>query len=220
MPDSLRIQRDLVKASGSVTGVDAFDQRPHACGIRKVIANIERLPFSDNSFSLVTANMVVEHVEHPERLFQEVNRVLTPGGYFLFHTPNAKYFEVVIAHLLPSGLVKRLAGLLDGRHSDDIFPTFYRMNTDDDIRKRSASSGLQVSSLRHVECTAQGIMLGPLVILELMIIRLLRLRVFEEFRSDLVALLRKPAHTTNPITTRSTDHGETPQLSATFPASH
>ena len=215
MPNSLRIQQDLVNASGSVTGVDAFDQRPHSCGIRKIIANIEELPFSDSSFSLVTANMVVEHVENPERLLQEVYRVLKPGGVFLFHTPNAQYFEVVVAHLLPSRLVKRIAGLLDGRHSDDIFPTFYRMNTDLDIRNISARSRLDVTSLRHVECTAQGVMLGPFVILELMIIRALRLRALEKFRSDLVVLLRKPAEPENPTVKCSKTREEVRQLSGT-----
>jgi len=215
MSDSLRIQQDLVNASDSVIGVDAFDPRPHSCGIRKIIANIERLPFSDNSFSLVTANMVVEHVEDPESLFREVYRVLAPGGCFLFHTPNARYFEVAIARRLPSGLLKLIAGLLDGRHSDDIFPTFYRMNRDHDIRKLSGSSGLDVRSLRHVECTAQGVMLGPLVILELMVIRLLRLRTLERFRSDLVVLLTKPIPMATRITPCSDADEKARQLSPT-----
>jgi SAM-dependent methyltransferase len=215
MPDSLRLQQQLVNTCGSVTGVDAFDPRPHSCGIPKIIANIEQLPFPNNSFSLITANMVVEHVENPERLLREVHRVLVPGGVFLFHTPNARYFEVAIAHRLPSGFVKRVAGLLDGRASDDIFPTFYRMNRDVDIRKAAVSSGLKVDTLRHVECTAQGVMLGPLVILELLIIRLFRLAMFERLRSDLVVRLTKPIATNERAAAGSSTRDEASQLSGT-----
>lgn len=192
MPDSLAAQQKLVNTSASVVGVDAVDLREHSCGIHKVAADIEQLPFADGIFSLVTANMVVEHVENPERLLREVFRVLAPGGIFLFHTPNAKYFEVAIARRLPSGIMKAAAGMLDGRASDDIFQTYYRMNTAREIEAQAARVGLATKSVRHVECTAQGVMLGPLVIFELLIIRMLRAAVFENYRSDLIAMLQKP----------------------------
>src|ERR1051326_8430649 len=44
----------------------------------RVFGNVEHLPFSDNAFDLVTANMVMEHVAHPMRLLNEVRRVLAP----------------------------------------------------------------------------------------------------------------------------------------------
>lgn len=59
-------------------------------GLRhRVRGNIERLPFQAGTFDLATANMVVEHVARPERLFAEIARVLKPGGRLLLHTPNA-----------------------------------------------------------------------------------------------------------------------------------
>jgi ubiquinone/menaquinone biosynthesis C-methylase UbiE len=190
MPNSFASQRALVDKCDSVTGVDA-DLRPHSCGITKVAADIEQLPFPNESFSLVTANMVVEHVANPEKVLREVWRVLAPGGQFLFHTPNAEYFEVAIARRMPNALTASVASLLDGRAHEDIFPTHYRLNTAEQIEKLASKCGLETIFLKHVECTAQGIMLGPLVIPELIVIRTLRLKRFERYRSNLLVLLQK-----------------------------
>jgi ubiquinone/menaquinone biosynthesis C-methylase UbiE len=48
----------------------------------------EALPFEDESFSLVAAGDVVEHVDDPERFFAECARVLRPGGLLFLATPN------------------------------------------------------------------------------------------------------------------------------------
>jgi ubiquinone/menaquinone biosynthesis C-methylase UbiE len=46
----------------------------------RVLADGNRLPFKSESFDLITANMVVEHFQLPDLAFQEINRVLAPGG--------------------------------------------------------------------------------------------------------------------------------------------
>ena len=56
----------------------------------RVIALGDALPFASETFEFVTANVVVEHVEHPKSP-TEIRRVLVPGGRFVFHTPNYKY---------------------------------------------------------------------------------------------------------------------------------
>ena len=48
----------------------------------------ERLPYDDASFDGVVCVEVLEHIDGHERLFREVERVLKPGGVFLFTTPN------------------------------------------------------------------------------------------------------------------------------------
>jgi SAM-dependent methyltransferase len=193
MPDALSTQQALVSRCAAAVGVDAADLRPHSVGLKKVAADIEQLPFADETFSLVTANMVVEHVKNPESLLREVRRVLVPGGLFLFHTPNASYFEVAIARHIPAPVMRGIASFLDGRGDDDVFPTTYRLNKARDIRRVATESGLATRFIRHVECTAQGVMLGPLVILELLVIRTLRLPMFENYRSDLLVMLEKPS---------------------------
>ena len=59
-----------------VVGVDAdFESLVHHQTVElRVMANISRLPFADESFDLVTANMVIEHLEDPMRQFREIIR--------------------------------------------------------------------------------------------------------------------------------------------------
>jgi SAM-dependent methyltransferase len=54
---------------------------------RKVDAT-RGLPFGDAEFDVVLAVEVVEHMDAHGRFFDEVRRVLKPGGRFIFTTPN------------------------------------------------------------------------------------------------------------------------------------
>jgi SAM-dependent methyltransferase len=44
--------------------------------------------FRDNSFTIVIAKHVVEHLHYPEKAIAEMSRVLSPGGLLLLATPN------------------------------------------------------------------------------------------------------------------------------------
>lgn len=54
-----------------------------------VQGSAEDLPFDDSSMDLVFAFYVMEHVDSPDRVFEEVYRVLRPGGGFYFATNSA-----------------------------------------------------------------------------------------------------------------------------------
>jgi SAM-dependent methyltransferase len=47
--------------------------------------------FESNSFSGVVALHLVEHLPNPEHTIQQVNRILKPGGLWLFATPHPDY---------------------------------------------------------------------------------------------------------------------------------
>ncbi|MDJ1168131.1 class I SAM-dependent methyltransferase [Roseofilum sp. BLCC_M154] len=60
-----------------------------ASGVDFMFSNaISKLPFSDGEVNLVYCSEVIEHILEPEALFQEIKRVLKPGGYLLLTTPN------------------------------------------------------------------------------------------------------------------------------------
>lgn len=50
------------------------------------------LPFPDNSFDLVWSLEVIEHLDKPEQVFQEIKRVLKPNGHFILTTPNSFFW--------------------------------------------------------------------------------------------------------------------------------
>ena len=52
-----------------------------------VAADAEQLPFPAELFQRVECDAVLEHVRDPERVMQEIRRVLAPGGYAHLVTP-------------------------------------------------------------------------------------------------------------------------------------
>ena len=50
--------------------------------------NDDLLPYADDTYDLVTATEVIEHLENPRLFVREINRVLKPGGVCVLSTPN------------------------------------------------------------------------------------------------------------------------------------
>jgi SAM-dependent methyltransferase len=55
-------------------------------------ADMRALPFEDAAFDSVISVQSIEHVPDPERVLEEVRRVLVPGGVAIFATPNRLTF--------------------------------------------------------------------------------------------------------------------------------
>lgn len=77
---------------------------------------ITALPFADQTFDLVGAFDVVEHVENDQRVFTEMTRVLKPAGCLIFsvplHTARWTPFDACVGHARryePAALKERLA---------------------------------------------------------------------------------------------------------------
>lgn len=63
----------------------------HKCGVPSVVANdAEHLTFASNSFDLVIASEVLEHLWNPHNFFDEAYRVLRADGYLIIETPEGK----------------------------------------------------------------------------------------------------------------------------------
>ena len=52
-----------------------------------------QIPFSDESCSLLTYFHVIEHIVTIEKVFQEANRVLRPGGHIMIEVPDADRYR-------------------------------------------------------------------------------------------------------------------------------
>jgi len=117
---------------------------PRLCG------QAESLPFPDDSFDLVCCSWVLEHLPDPPRALAEVARVLAPGGYFIFLTPNRRHPLLVFNRLLGRSQ-GRLVNRLYGRATTDTFPALYRANTPNHLRALLADAGLKPVELTLVE---------------------------------------------------------------------
>jgi ubiquinone/menaquinone biosynthesis C-methylase UbiE len=185
-------QQEMIRRSKQLVGIDLnrVSLLRHE-GLRdRVEGSLERLPFRDGAFDLVTANMVVEHLRDAREILQEIRRVLKPGGLFIFHTPNYLNFKISGASLVPQALKNRLVWFIEERKEEDIFPTFYRMNTPKAIRRVGAAVGFSVERLTLTDTSALTVILGPIVILELLWIRLCRLEGLRNLRSNIIAVLK------------------------------
>lgn len=90
------------------------------------------LPLEDDSFDLVVADHVLEHIDHEDApaVAADIMRVLKPGGWMAARTPNKWGMIGVGARVVPNKLhSKVLSRLQPGRKAEDVFPTRYAMNT-------------------------------------------------------------------------------------------
>jgi SAM-dependent methyltransferase len=107
-----------------VVGVDADREalaEASKLGIETRWADLdEPLPFEDESFDVVVAGELLEHLRDPARFSADVHRVLRPGGTFVASVPNA--FR----------LKNRLRFLAGRKPEDD--PTHLHMFSPQDVR--------------------------------------------------------------------------------------
>ena len=97
----------------------------------------DRLPFADASIDLIYSYAVLEHVDEPDKLVDEIARVLKPGGSFCAWTPNKWGYVGIGARLVPNALHARLLRTVQpqSRLAADVFPTRYRLNTLRTVRR-------------------------------------------------------------------------------------
>ena len=71
-----------------LTGIDIYGDSirfARICypGARFLVADAENLPFRGKSFDVVVSTEVIEHLSNPEKMIEEVWRVLKSGGKFI-----------------------------------------------------------------------------------------------------------------------------------------
>lgn len=184
---------ELVGTCQQVVGIDAdlLSLRGHQSIPVRLAADISRLPFPDNTFDLVTANVVVEHLQVPEIQFREIGRVLKPGGWFIFRTPHLYGYTTTMARLIPGPVKRKMVYLLEGREESDVFPAYYRANSRAAIHRVAGKSGLEVADIRMLLTPAEFSLVPPLAFFELLLLRLLMTQALTGLRTSLVAVLRK-----------------------------
>jgi 2-polyprenyl-3-methyl-5-hydroxy-6-metoxy-1,4-benzoquinol methylase len=86
----------------SVTGADLFPRSPDLPeDVRWIEGDLnDRLPVSADSFDLVVAAEVIEHLENPRAVCRELFRLLRPGGHVLISTPNNESWRALVALVL------------------------------------------------------------------------------------------------------------------------
>lgn len=186
-------EKELAARARRLIGVDLDWQglKANACADLKILGGLESIPLQAGSCDVATANMVAEHLENPPRVLAEVRRILRPDGIFIVHTPNRASLITRVARWSPKRVKLLAALILEGRHEEDVFPTFYRFNGAAAIRDAARAGGLKVEEIRYVNSSAATALLGPLSVFELLYLRLLQKPRFAGLRNDLIIVLRR-----------------------------
>lgn len=134
----------LLAASGSrLFGCDQdfLALRDRRDGIPLCNAHLEALPYRDEAFSLVVANMVFEHIDHPIPTVAELVRVTRKGGHILVHTVNALHYLALLARFTPFRFHRWIVARVEGRAVGQVYPTRYRANTERRLCSLFAQAG-------------------------------------------------------------------------------
>ena len=85
--------REIARRAGFVIGLDAqlSNLISFEAAIPRLVGVGEVLPFSEESFDIVTMIEVLEHTRDDRAVIAECYRVLRPGGYLAMFVPNRLY---------------------------------------------------------------------------------------------------------------------------------
>jgi len=157
------VMLDLGAGAGIINAMNFYDNVKMVCGIdmdpRVVdnnmlhegrIANAESIPYDNHTFDIVISDNVMEHLEYPEKVFNEVNRVLKDDGLFLFKTPNKYHYMPFISRSTPH-IFHQYINKIRGRKVADTFPTIYRANSKKAILEFASSSNFKIETIQLVE---------------------------------------------------------------------
>jgi len=99
------------------------------------------LPFDDGSFDLILSWAVFEHIDRSRFAASELTRILKPGGWICAWTPSKWAYFAIAARIIPrryeNFFVKWTAA--GSRKEEDVFPTYYRLNTVRALRRHFPS---------------------------------------------------------------------------------
>lgn len=87
---------DFVKFRKHTTGTDINPETVNFCkiqGLDVIQMDIDKLPFLTCEFDGVLLDNVLEHIESPKLLIEEVYRVLKPSGTFIIGVPGSKGYK-------------------------------------------------------------------------------------------------------------------------------
>ncbi|MFN0171049.1 MAG: class I SAM-dependent methyltransferase [Bryobacteraceae bacterium] len=145
----------VIRSSASeIVGLDIDEViRKNPLLDRAMVYDGGEFPLPSARFDVAISRWVNEHLKSPEQHFREVQRVLVPGGLYIFRTVNLYHYKTIVARLIPSvvqvPLVRWLAQMSRDEH--DPYPTYYRANSRRRIRAICNNNGMEPVFFRLTE---------------------------------------------------------------------
>ena len=110
--------------------------------IRLIRGDALALPFPDQSFDTVVAIRLMVHLRDPRPVFDEIRRVLRPGGTFIVEFPNRRHLLAVARHLA------RRQSWAPGKAAPHEYLEAHFAHQPARLRRQLSDSGLTVDAIR------------------------------------------------------------------------
>ena len=190
-PENETLSRALATRCALLVGVDPSENIDHNDLVhRRVRSTIEEYRPGD-TFDLATFRMVAEHVERPRRVVEALATLLRTGGHAVIFTPYRWSPGAIAASLIPDQWHDVFARLMDTRRKEDVFPTFYRMNTRRRLRELFEAGGFVEAGFAHVANCRTFHRIRAACFVELSVWRVLGSAGLGYPENDLLAVYRK-----------------------------
>jgi SAM-dependent methyltransferase len=96
----------LVDSDPNALWLGGLPEHPSLGPGKRIVADATLMPFADATFDVALVRELAHHVEHKDRLFAEVNRVLRPGGLCVLIEPT-RSLSVTLQRLRREGHAER-----------------------------------------------------------------------------------------------------------------
>lgn len=95
-----------------------------------MVGDMHALPFSDGEFDFVYSSLTVHYSDKPALVYNEVNRVLKPGGSFQFSVGHPMRWASDVTNV--AGKPTRLLGYTEGKDKPDLFGNYHTFSKHQD----------------------------------------------------------------------------------------
>jgi 2-polyprenyl-3-methyl-5-hydroxy-6-metoxy-1,4-benzoquinol methylase len=147
-PNNLRLSEELSSRCRLLVGIDPdgniksnrFVHERHQAAIEQFNTTVQ--------FDLVTARMVVEHVDNPSAFAAALARVTKRGSLVVFFTVNSRSLSALAARCSPLAVHHIAKKRLWNTNPKDTFPTAYKMNRRITLRSIMKAAGFAEIAFR------------------------------------------------------------------------
>jgi SAM-dependent methyltransferase len=176
-------------------GVDLVEFSPEArdAGLELIRGDLNLIKLDTGSVDGIVSRSVMEHLSNPDATYKEFSRILKPGGWVIFLTPNLWDYGSLFAKLIPNQFHPMIVAKTEGRDELDTFPTYYRSNTPGAVKRLAKTSGFQIAACKYLGQYPNYLMFSaPLFLLGTWYAKLIgRFEVFKCLRGWLLVTMVK-----------------------------
>jgi len=174
-------------------GVDLEEWSVKLPGVRFIKCDISNMSLKDKSVDLIISRSVLEHVKHPIFVYKELNRILKPGGSFIFLVPNLGHYASIISMLIPNRHHATILSSIESKRENEVFPVYYKSNTYSSVKKLSELAGFEITDFQYLSQYPYYFMFNPFLFLiaSIYVQIINRFRCFGFLRGCILAHLTK-----------------------------